>query len=510
MLSSKSYIPKGIFNNALYVEVCDAIDKVISDNEYEFRDILNKYKDFTNQQGQAAQETLKEFGFANLLKILDLPDSTSARLGYFLNAITLLKGHKEGLILVTRLLGGNAQISEWYDIWKGFPSNSVIPIDPDWQAGTAYLLDDTVIGLCPVSTPAIEYMYRVVVPGVSDPVTTPLWPQFLGEQVVDGGITWENVGKAPKWEYWQPNKIYKAKQHVISNTPTRFIPMPNGSTNVDPPNTPSPYRISHDTQGRHYIFECNIGGQSGAVEPVWDTIISNPTFDNTITWVTLDPELYFTFSITWSFPSAFTVPNTFDYFREFVRDYVYPTLSFWIIAPVGAFQFSNFPLWHPNRTLSLGALVYPTAGHFHIRSFPAGSAFIYQCTNVVVPDTGAVEPVWPLVLGATVLDANGNTWKCRPSVAQDGLGFSDFSIIGGTSINTWQPSTAYVLGDVVVPTNNNTLAYRCILAGITDVSEPQSSNVPPNPWPLVIGDNITDGGVIWECIDMGGRLAYLY
>lgn len=510
MLSSKSYLPKAIANNPLYVEVCDTIDKVIADNEYEFRDILNKYKDYSNQQGQAVQETLKEFGFESLLKILDLPDTTSARLGYFLNAISLLKGHKEGLILVTRLLGGNAQISEWYDNWKGHSVNSIFPTDPDWVSSVAYSLNDTVVGDCPVSTPAIEYMYRAVTvaaPGLSG-LVMPMWPQFLGEQVIDNDIVWENVGKAPKIEYWQPNKIYKAKQHVISNNPTRFIAMPNGSTNIDPPN--SSYSVTHNTQGRHYIFECSIAGASGAAEPVWDLSIGNNTVDNTVTWVTLDPEAYFTFNITWSFPSAFTVPNTFNYFREFVRDYVYPTLTFWIIAPMGAFQFSNYHLWHPNVPCYLGKLVYPTSGHFHLRSYPAGKAFIYKCKTLVVSDTGAVEPVWPVVLGDTVLDTNGNTWECTPMIAQNGFGFSDWHLTNGTTINIWASLTPYVIGNIVVPSNNNTFAYKCIFAGTSDITEPQISNPVPNPWPLIIGDTVTDGTVIWECIDVGGRLAYLF
>jgi len=514
MLTSSSYLPKGIFEQDLYVELCDAIDKVIADNEYEFRDILNKYKDFTNQQGKAAQETLKEFGFADLIKILDLPDTTSARLGYFLSAITLLKGHKEGLILVCRLLGGNAQISEWFDIWRGHSINNNIPTNPNWVAGWAYALGDTVVGDSPVSTPAIEYLYQAITVTGAAGLPTPLWPEFLGDTVVDGGITWLNVGKAPKWEYWQANKVYTAKQHVIANSPTRFDPS-DQTTNIGPPTGPNPpYNPDHNTQGRDYIFECTVGGQSGAVEPAWTDIIGGPTIDNAITWLTLDPEAYFTFNITWSFPSAFTLPNTFDYFREFVRAYVYPTLSFWIIAPVGAFQFSNYRLWQANdTTLALQDFRYPSTGHFAIRHYPVDEAYIYQCTTLVLADTGAVEPVWPVgpgVVNTTVMDGSGNTWTCRYSVSQDGLGFSDWGVIGGTTIADWQPSTGYILNDVVVPTSNNTYAYLCVIAGISDVVEPQISNIPPNSWPTAVGGTITDGTVIWECIEVGGRLAYLY
>ena len=509
MLSASAYIPRGIVSEPLYQKIIEAMDYVIQNNENDFKDILNKYKDFTNQQGQATKETLKEFGFENIIKILDIPDSTAARLAYFINAISMFKGHKEGLILVTRLLGGFAFITEWYDGWVGYSSK-------DFTIGTIYAPNDTVIATSSID--GIEYLYVCAIGGAA--VATPAWPIYLNEIITDGVVTWINIGKAQKVERWQPNKIYKAGQHVFSNTATRYVPS-TGSTNIAPPNTPYPYpppplpTTGYDTQGRDYIFECQVGGVSGASEPVaWNKNINLLTVDNAITWKTLDPEAYFTFNITWTFPPGITTPHTFDYFKAFVRSYVYPVLVFWIIAPVGSFQFSQFPLWQPNTLVNNNMFLYPSTGHYPIMHYAPGMAFVYECTNAMVPDTGAVEPIWPLVINATVLDSNGNEWTCRNDIPQLGLGFADWDTIGGMTIPIWTASTVMNINDVVTPTITNLYGYKCIHAGITDITEPSIVNPTPNPWPTTIGDTVVDNPgpnqIIWQCCEIGGVLSYLY
>jgi hypothetical protein len=69
-------------------------------------------------------------------------------------------------------------------------------------------------------------------------------------------------------------------------------------------------------------------------------------------------------------------------------------------------------------------------------------------------------------------------------------------LIKGTA---WQASTAYSLGDIVVPTAGleNGFRYECTTAGTSDSSAPT--------WPTTEGGTVTDGTAVWTC-RLGGHL----
>ena len=57
--------------------------------------------------------------------------------------------------------------------------------------------------------------------------------------------------------------------------------------------------------------------------------------------------------------------------------------------------------------------------------------------------------------------------------------------------SAWAASTAYSLGDYVHATTFNGFRYECTTAGTSDAAEPT--------WPLVEGETVTDGTVVWTC-----------
>lgn len=103
------------------------------------------------------------------------------------------------------------------------------------------------------------------------------------------------------------------------------------------------------------------------------------------------------------------------------------------------------------------------------------NGYYYTATAVTVnSETGASEPTWPTTIGNTVVD-NDVTWTCT----------------GTTTFTRRANSTAYVANDIIVPATENSLWYKCIVAGTSGGSIPT--------YPTVQGETVTDGTVTWEC-----------
>ena len=87
----------------------------------------------------------------------------------------------------------------------------------------------------------------------------------------------------------------------------------------------------------------------------------------------------------------------------------------------------------------------------------------------------------------------GSTIASRTLEANSNPGVDNITLTPTDTLDDWQASTAYSLGDVVEPTTPNTYKYRVTVAGTSDVSEPT--------WPTgAIGDTVVDGGVTWELV----------
>lgn len=133
-------------------------------------------------------------------------------------------------------------------------------IEEDWQASTVYALGDLVVPTNDVVNQN-EFVFEatsVSGSGLSDVAEPVSWPITLGATQVDNDIIWTNRGTIiPRW---QPVQTYTAGDTIVPATPT------------------SPRRA----------FRVTSGGVSGSTEPVWDTVIGNPTSDGSVAWITVE------------------------------------------------------------------------------------------------------------------------------------------------------------------------------------------------------------------------------
>lgn len=65
---------------------------------------------------------------------------------------------------------------------------SIVNATPLWQASTAYVLDDEVR-----TTAKNGFKYKATVAGTTG-ASEPTWPTTVGNTVVDGTVTWQNIG----------------------------------------------------------------------------------------------------------------------------------------------------------------------------------------------------------------------------------------------------------------------------------------------------------------------------
>ncbi len=246
MISVSNLIPEKLVDQELYTKIIEILDYVVDDYEDDFKDILNKYRDFTDQNPEGVKLTIGEMGFGDVLDVLDLSDSQIAIFGYFVGLIGLLKGTSEGIILVSRLLGGNAKVTDWwqtvpnltpytfnlvwtipygtintemFDRFKVFLRSYVYPILDIWIIATThafgfdgtdvqvfgysnlaldkYWSASTTISLNEYYTPTTpnSIMYKCIVAGTTSS-TEPTWPTTIGDTIIDGTVTWECVSPA--------------------------------------------------------------------------------------------------------------------------------------------------------------------------------------------------------------------------------------------------------------------------------------------------------------------------
>lgn len=84
--------------------------------------------------------------------------------------------------------------------------------------------------------------------------------------------------------------------------------------------------------------------------------------------------------------------------------------------------------------------------------------------------------------------------QCALTGSVDSVGMPNFLFIG----DTWQASTAYSVGDYIIPTTTNGYRYECTTAGTSSGTEPT--------WPTTEDNTVNDGTAVWTCRSLGVSL----
>lgn len=119
-------IPEALREKPFYVKIIEILTHILDEREEDFNDILNKFRDFDQLHEEALKSLIQEFGYDYITDILTFTVDEIRTLSAFLYLIHSLKGHKQGLDLVMRLLNIDYTVVEW---WEKSPTGTVDTFD---------------------------------------------------------------------------------------------------------------------------------------------------------------------------------------------------------------------------------------------------------------------------------------------------------------------------------------------------------------------------------------------
>ncbi len=125
--SSIQLVAKKLRNDDFYVKATEIIDKAKADYDIDFGDVRYKLQDPSKLREEAIKEIIDELGFEYIRKLMDtLTNIEFNVLIDFISLLNLLKGSREGLEIVMRLLGFDTVITEW---WEASPQKEPLTFD---------------------------------------------------------------------------------------------------------------------------------------------------------------------------------------------------------------------------------------------------------------------------------------------------------------------------------------------------------------------------------------------
>jgi hypothetical protein len=304
----------------------------------------------------------------------------------------------------------------------------------EWQPNTVHALHDNVV---PLSTFGGN-KFMATTAGTTGAVE-PAWPAAFGGTVVDGTITWVNVG-----DTWAPGRAYQAGM-------------------VAAPATPSVYRIG-------FLFQAQNAGTSGATEPVWPVTAGATVNDNGITWKAIG-----------FYPGAFTGCSPMQLSSRASGGAETTIAAEGDLVPGGNGE--QLMGWSEFYAMNAsGKVAFRAESMGFLRNDDESSSGIFTAG----PGAGAL----------TKLIANGTTVGTRKMcgfssmTAMNDAGQILFDGYGREHGAVWTPNTVIPSSFFIMyPTTDNNMEFTSGSGGTTGATEPV--------WPTSPGQTVTDGTVTW-------------
>lgn len=157
--SSAEFLPEKLKDGELYQKAASMVDYIVNNALVELEDVKYKYRGPDIVREEVIKEIIKELGFQYIVDVMDTLDNFQFNaLLEFVSLINLLKGSRQGLELILKLLGFNIILSEW---WEQFPPAAAHTYNMTVVMNTSYV-PNPVDTLNKVQVFASHYVFPVV------------------------------------------------------------------------------------------------------------------------------------------------------------------------------------------------------------------------------------------------------------------------------------------------------------------------------------------------------------
>ena len=110
------FVPEKLRGQPVYPKLCGLIDYILSNAVLEFEDIGLKYAGQDVVRNEVVKEIVSELGFTYVRNVMDtLTNFEFKLLLQFIALLNALKGSRQGIELILKLLGFDTIIREWWE-----------------------------------------------------------------------------------------------------------------------------------------------------------------------------------------------------------------------------------------------------------------------------------------------------------------------------------------------------------------------------------------------------------
>lgn len=110
------YLPENFKEIDVYKKTRELTNYIVRECAKDFEDVKYKNRDATKLSDEVIGEIIKEHGFGYIATVMDsLNEGEFSSLKGFISLLNLMKGSRQGLELVLKLLGFDSIIQEWWE-----------------------------------------------------------------------------------------------------------------------------------------------------------------------------------------------------------------------------------------------------------------------------------------------------------------------------------------------------------------------------------------------------------